>query len=315
MTQQPANPKSRVARGTGNILVTGATGLLGRAVCQALGARKVKFRALVRVSSQRDLLQGTNAWMAEGDLLRPDSLLPALEGVEVLLHLAGLVRSKDPAALQAMHVDATRDLLERSTARRVVVVSSDTVERTHRSAYADSKLAMEELLAGLDREIVILRPPMILGPGSPHLAALERVARLPIVPVPAGSGRRRPVWVGDVADAVLAAMDLPSDQLPGRPIDLPGAFAVPLPTLIKAVARAQGHREPRILEVPSTALRGVARALQTLRSEPLLSIERLEGLAEEVMSDGKMARHRLGWKPRVLEEILAGCYAAPAAGR
>jgi uncharacterized protein YbjT (DUF2867 family) len=306
VTQQPTDPRSRVERRAGTILVTGATGLLGRAVCRALHARKERFRALVRTGSDRAVLEGTGAWMVEGDLTRPDSLTQALDGVEVVLHLAGIVRSKDRGALDALHVAGTRALIERSTARRIVAISSDTVLRRLRSPYAESKAAMEALLLACDREVVILRPPMILGPGSPHLRALETASRLPILPVPAGAGRRRPVWVGDVADAVLAAMDL--DDVPDRPIDLPGAFAVPLPVLIKAVARARGAREPRIVSVPSSALRGAAKLMEAFSSDPILSLERLDGLAEEVEVDGKMARHRLGWRPRGLEEILAGCY-------
>lgn len=313
MSQQPANPKSRVARGTGSILVTGATGLLGRSVCRALKARKLKFRALVRVSSARDGIEGTGAWMVEGDLTKPRTLAGALDGVDVVLHLGGLVKSKDAQALHAANVQGTQNLLDSGGFRRIVAISSDTVARTHRSAYAESKRAMEALLQASDREVVLLRPPMILGPGSPHLAALEAVSKLPVLPVPAGAGRRRPVFVDDVADAVLAAMDL--QDLPDRPIDLPGAFAVPLPILIKAVARARGRREPRVISVPSSALRGVAKALEALQSDPILSIERLEGLAEEVEADPKMAKHRLGWKPRVLEEILAGCYSASSSAQ
>ena len=138
MTQQPVDPRSRVERRTGTILVTGATGLVGRAVCRALADRKLKFRALVRVSSDRSTIEGTGAWMNEGDLLRPESLDAALDGVEVILHLAGLVKNKDARALHAVHVDGTRALIERSKARRVVALSSDTVERTHRSPYADA---------------------------------------------------------------------------------------------------------------------------------------------------------------------------------
>jgi 2-alkyl-3-oxoalkanoate reductase len=304
---QPANPLSRVGRRTGSVLVTGATGLLGRAVCAELGRRKVKFRALVRVGSDRETIAGTGAWMIEGDLTRAGSLTAALDGVDVVLHLAGLIKSKDQKALDAVHVGGTRRLWEEGSPRRIVAISSDTVGRSHRSPYADSKRAMEALLADAPCEVVTLRPPMILGPGSPHLRALERVSRLPLLPVPAGAGRRRPVHVDDVANAVLAAMDLDSSDVPDRPIDLPGAFAVPLPILIKAVARAQGRRGPRIVSVPAGALRGAAKLNELFSSDPLLSIERLEGLAEEVESDGKMARHRLGWKPRVLEEVLAGC--------
>lgn len=308
MSQQPANPLSRVARGTGELLVTGATGLLGRAVARALHERGLKkWRALVRVSSDREVLSGTGAWMIEGDLLRPRSLTNALEDVTTVLHLAGAPREKDPAAIRAAHVDATANLLAATTATRIVAISSDTVLRSKRSAYAEAKAEADRLLLewgqGEGRSVVILRPPMMLGPGSPHLASLERAAKLPVVPVPAHAGRRRPVFVGDVAKAVLAAMDLAEADVPDRPIDLPGAFAVPIPVLIKGVARAHGWKEPRIVSVPPGALKGVGRLARKLGKDDLTD-ERIDGLAEEVDPDPKMARHRLGWRPVTLDETL-----------
>jgi len=310
VTDQPANPLSRVARGTGEILVTGATGLLGVAVAQALAARGIKkWRALVRVSSDRDRLTGTGAWMTEGDLLKPESLRRPLEGVSTVLHLAGAPREKDPAKIRAAHVEATQNLLAAAAEAgvgRVVAISSDTVLRKRRSAYAQAKLDSEaDLLAwgGDGRTVVVLRPPMMLGPGSPHLASLERAAKLPVVPIPANAGRRRPVWVGDVAGAVLAAMELPDVDVPDRPIDLPGAFAVPIPVLIKGVARTHGWSEPRIVSLPVGALRGLGRLAARLGRDDL-SDDRIDGLAEEVDPDPKMARHRLGWRPVTLDETL-----------
>ena len=198
---QPHNPLSRPARGTGTVLVTGATGLLGRAVCTRLAETKTRFRALVRLGSDRDRLAGTGAWMAEGDLLRPKSLVAPLVDVQLVLHLAGQLRGPD----FSVHVEGTRNLLAAcGPGARIVAISSDTVLRSRLSPYADSKVQMEALLASDPRATIVLRPPMILGPGSPHLASLERAARLPVVPLPP-SGRKGPVWVGDVADAVLAA--------------------------------------------------------------------------------------------------------------
>ncbi len=300
---QPANPRSRPARGTGSILVTGATGMLGRALCARLAASKTRFRALVRVHSNRDLLSGTGAWMAEGDLLRPSSLIAPLEDVRLVLHLAGSLRGPD----YSVHVEGTRNLLVAvASSARIVAISSDTVLRTHRSAYAESKAEMEALLAADPHEAVVLRPPMILGPGSPHLASLERAARLPVVPIPP-SGRKGPVWVGDVADAVLAAAEL--DELPDGPIGLPGELQ-PLDALIKAVAEANNWRIPRTVSVPRKALTGAARLLGSLQSRPLLDLERLDGLAEEVRLDPRRARELLRWDPKPLREVLRLCYSS-----
>ncbi len=134
---RPHDPRSRPARGTGEILVTGATGQLGRAVCPALVARAIPFRALVRPGSRSKAPSGTRVWSVEGDLLDPDSLPAALEGVRVVLHLAGLVRDPDPTRNDAVHVGGTRALLIAARAAgvtRIVVISSDTVARGRQNA-------------------------------------------------------------------------------------------------------------------------------------------------------------------------------------
>lgn len=290
-----ADPRSRPARGTGSVLVTGATGFLGRRVCRRLADRKEKFRALVRTSSNRSTLAGTGAWMVEGDLTRPESMQQGLEGAEVVLHLAGLVRSSDEAANRAVHVQGTANLLAACTAagvRRVVAISSDTVLRHHRDAYARSKADAEALLAAWPGEVVVLRPPMMLGEGSPHLAQLRRMSRLPAVPVPPGSGARRPVRVEDVADAVLTAWELASGRLPAAPIDLPGPRRYGFGELIAAVARADGRRAPRVVEPPPSLARLGARLLGRT--------DRLAGLAEEPDVDDRVARDLLKWSPGVL---------------
>jgi len=309
----PSDPRSRPARGTGEILVTGATGLLGRSLCRALGRRKVHHRALVRPSSNRDLLDGAGAytWMIEGDLTAPRTLAPAAEGVKAVLHLAGLVRSGDEVACRAVHVEGTRALLGAlDEGVRFVVLSSDTVLRKHRGAYAESKAAMEELVRECSGvQAVLLRPPMILGPGSPHLSALERAARLPVIPVPDGVARRAPVHVDDVVDAVLAALNL-DDALfteGALTIDLPGADELPFGEVVQTLAAARGWRVPPVIDVPAPLSRGAVRMLERLgRTQRAESIDRkVRGMRESVLTDSGPARELLGWCPRPLVEVLA----------
>lgn len=313
MRPLPHDPRSRPARGTGDILVTGATGLLGRSLCRALGRRKVHHRALVRPSSNRDVLDGAGAytWMIEGDLTAPRTLSAATGGVKTVLHLAGLVRSGDAAACQAVHVQGTRALLEALDQEvRFVAVSSDTVLREHRGAYANSKAAMEELVRGWPGiTAVLLRPPMMLGPGSPHLSALEKAARLPVIPMPDGVARRAPVHVDDVADAVLAALDLDDAAFVGGALtlDLPGADDLPFGEVVQALAAARGWRVPPVLDVPAPLSRGAVRMLERLgRTRRAESIDRkVRGMRESVVTDPERARELLGWRPRPLVEVLS----------
>jgi NADH dehydrogenase len=294
----PGDPRARPARGTGDLLVTGATGLLGRQLCELLASRKHRFRALVRASSDRGAVGGSGAWLIEGDLTRRETLPPALDGVRQLVHLAAAVRERDAAVCRAVHVDGTRNLLDAAEAagvRRIVAISSDSVLRQHKDAYAVTKAEADALLQERCRRahigLVLLRPPLILGPGSPHLAVLERLARAPVLPFPHGLAERRPVWAGDVAEAVLRALELPHSKLPERPLELPGPTPVQLGALVRAVARAHGWSEPRIFPLPTPAF-----AVDRL--------PRLAALREQGDMDPGPARRLLGWKPVSLEEAL-----------
>ena len=75
MALQPTDPRSRPSRGTGTLLVTGATGFVGSHLCRLLARNRTPFRALIRASSDRRLLDGTGGWLIEGDITRPSSCL------------------------------------------------------------------------------------------------------------------------------------------------------------------------------------------------------------------------------------------------
>ena len=304
MSPRPSDPRARPSRGTGDLLVVGATGLVGRTFCRRLGATGRRFRALIRPASARSVLAGTGAWIAEGDLTDPASLVSPLEGVRTVVHLAGVVRGS-PELEHAVHVGGTTNLLAAARGagvRRIVALSSDTVLRARRSSYADSKAAAEGLLrwwgAEPERELLILRPPMILGEGSPHLASLRRLSRLPVLPVPSGATPRRPVAVEDVAEALLAALDLDAARLPEEPLALAGADRLSVGQLVRAVARADGRRGPLLVPVPVTLARRVARLLGTAMAQ------RVRGLQQEVAIDDRPARDLLGWSPRSIKEAL-----------
>src|ERR1700692_1165960 len=103
------------------VFLTGATGFVGHHVAKALADEGADLRLLVRKSSNLSNLEGIAGETVVGDLARPDTYAPALDGCEAVLHVAADYRLwiRDPDAMYRANVDGTRDLLKLARAAPV----------------------------------------------------------------------------------------------------------------------------------------------------------------------------------------------------
>lgn len=272
------------------IVVTGAGGFVGRRVVERLQAQGAAVTGIGRSAQPAD-------WPADARWLRADvsntgDYEKALIGADCVLHLAALTGKARPEDFQRANVDATRILLNacaRANVGRFVFVSSIAVTFADRRyyAYAESKIAAEALVRAAQTPSVIVRPTMILGPGSAIEASLSRLARLPIAPT-FGDGRGivQPVDVDDVAD-LLTALALGAGAA-GETIELGGPDRYDLRTLY---ARLRGAtRPPPMLHLPL----GLARWGLALVEKPLLALLPLTaGQLASFANDGVAQPHPL----------------------
>ncbi len=190
------------------VAVTGGTGFLGRAVVQALLERGEQVRCLVRRgSSAPDGVQ-----VVPGDLADAAALRALVAGADAVLHLAALMGSRDERALQAVNVHGTRAVLAAAKAAgvgRFVLVSSVAAGRPDHGAYSRSKADAEAVVRDGTVPWVIVRPPVLIGPGSQVERTLKNLGRLPLVPVISGGAPLRPVQVQDAARACVEAARAP----------------------------------------------------------------------------------------------------------
>lgn len=166
-----------------NILITGATGFIGRHLTAAL-SKTYSVRCLVRKTSDTSALKEFNIEIAYGDLLVRDSLGPALDKVDLVYHLAGEVYSRRKVDYYKGNILATQNLLElskRKSIKRIIYLSSVAVYKplmstgflTERSEcapvtlYGKTKLEAEELIKKSDLPFVIVRAPVVYGPYQP----------------------------------------------------------------------------------------------------------------------------------------------------
>jgi nucleoside-diphosphate-sugar epimerase len=203
-------------------LVTGATGFVGSHLTETLRRHGDEVTALARSARKAELLAPLGVRVVPGDLHDAGALTRAVEGQDVIYHVAGVVAARNEADFLAANRDGTANLVaaaERVGGPRLVLVSSMAAVgpsargQPHRgdesprpvTAYGRSKLAAEGVVTASSLPWSIVRPPMVYGPRDTEVFKVFRLVRLGIAPV-FGDGNQElcAVYGADLADALLA---------------------------------------------------------------------------------------------------------------
>jgi UDP-N-acetyl-alpha-D-quinovosamine dehydrogenase len=263
------------------IAVTGASGFIGTALCDALAAKEVPLREVTRAGTA---VTGGRRERAVITDLTASELRPAFDGAEVIVHLAGRAhRLRDEAGdplshFRPVNVEGSRAVVEAAAAagvRRVLVSSSvkavgegnvapwtEATPAAPCDAYGRSKLEAEAAALGAGRalgvEVVIMRFPMVYGPGAPanvrRLLAL--VSRGWPLPLGAISNRRSMLSLGNLSAAVDALVRAPG--IGGQVFFVADGIDLSTPALIRAIAAGM-DRPARLVAVPVGLLRALGR--------------------------------------------------------
>jgi nucleoside-diphosphate-sugar epimerase len=211
-------------------LVTGATGFVGGHLVEALLRAGSEVTALTRSPAKAALLDRLGVRQVRGDLEDRSALSQAVQGQNVVFHVAGLIAARDEAEFLRANRGGTANLLEALRAEwqgrraaappRVVHVSSMAAAGPSEpgrpltgaerpapvSSYGRSKLAGEEILRASDLPWTIVRPPMVYGPRDTEVLKVFRLARLGVVPVfGPGTQELSAIYAADLAAALIAA--------------------------------------------------------------------------------------------------------------
>lgn len=318
-------------------LVTGATGLVGGAIVDALLAQGHSVQALVRPTARVDglILRGVN--LIIGDLNNEESLRQAVQGVDVVFHCAALLGfGASEADMEWVNVVGTELALAASRAARVsrfVHLSSVAVYGSHdppigedaatrpTSIYGRTKLAAEEAVWQAEREglpVTILRPAVIYGPGDRYfLPALLKAMRLPVVPLPdGGDALVELVYVSDVADAALQAATRTAAV--GQAYNLTDGRPTTVRDIVETFGLLTGYA-PRIMDISAARLQHIASLAHEAvapinpRLAYVFGSDVVANLGRDTHYDLRKAERELGYAPRVgLYEGLRRALAADA---
>ena len=288
------------------ILVTGASGFVGRHVVRHLAGDGPPVRAMVRDARGAAALDGVPCELVRGDVTDPASLRAAARGVRTIVHLVAIIEGS-PATFERVMAAGTGNLVEaarESGVRRIVLMSALGTGPGATVPYFRAKWAAEQTVAGCGIEGVILRPTFIFGADGGALPRFVRIARLsPVTPVIGpGTQRLQPIWIDDVVRAVRLVVE---GERANGPIELGGPETVTWNEMWRRLKVALGTRRPA-LNIPFWLARGPAALLERLPSPPLTrdQLRMLEG-PDNVVSDGGESMRRLGLGPLVgLDEQL-----------
>jgi nucleoside-diphosphate-sugar epimerase len=312
-------------------LVTGGTGFIGGHLLWKLCDRGIRARCLVRRTVRgKPRSPGKDAIppgveTAQADWATGEGIEAALDGIDTVIHLAGVTKALSAADYYNGNTRATETLARLLAGRpiRFVHVSSlaamgpspegapidEDARPSPVSEYGKSKLAAERMAARWRPDTVIVRPPVVYGPRDTDVfQILKSIAAGLIVEISGGEHWFSAIYVEDLAEGLIAAAEAP--QAAGRAYFLAYPKVVSWSELAAAAGRLMGC-EPRVLRIPPLVARVVACCAElgsrTTRRPGIISRDKVtEACCRAWTCDSRRAARELGFEARTsLEAGLA----------
>ena len=291
------------------ILILGGTGFVGSHVCEKLNQRACRMTVATRRSARAMHLQTMPmADVIEADIHDPAALAQLVAGHDAVVNLVAILHGTE-AAFDRAHVQLPQKLVQACQAsgvRRIVHVSALGASLDSPSMYQRSKARGEALLLGAGLDVTLLRPSVIFGAEDKFLNAFADLqTALPVIPLAASGARFQPVWVQDVASAVVRC--LPDSHTFGQIFEACGPEVCTLKELVRLAGRwagVNGGRGRPIIALPDTLARLQAWLMELAPGEPILSRDNLDAMKSDNIASGLLpGLQALGIKPAALAAI------------
>jgi uncharacterized protein YbjT (DUF2867 family) len=290
------------------ILLTGASGTVGRALLPLLLGAGHDVRALVR--DPRGLgRHRVDVQIALGDLARlGDRHLQrqALRGAETVIHLAAAIRDEPHTRVEELNGLATARLLraaERAGVGRFVFFSALGASEFQRTRFFRAKALAEEAVAESPLATTIFAPSIVYDPGDRWVRLMKRLALLPVLPISGpGKARFEPIWAHDVARCVMASLERDAGK---ARYELAGPQTLDYDEIALAVARATGRQRP-LVHVPLGLVHLTLVTLRRIFGEAVFAAwEEAELMEVPMVSErGTADAESLGVEPLPLDAVL-----------
>ncbi len=290
-------------------LILGGTGFVGSHVCEKLSRLPCRVTVATRRSDNARHLQLLPMLdVAEIDVHDTASLTTLLASHDAVINLVAILHGSQ-AAFDKAHVQLPLELAracEASGVRRIVHISALGASADSASMYQRSKARGEAILLDSGLDVTVLRPSVMFGAEDKFLNTFADLQQmLPVIPLAGSQARFQPVWVEDVASAVLRCLDETSTI--GQTFEACGPEVYTLKQLVQLAGRYAGINggEGRpVIGLPDALARLQARIMELAPGEPMLSRDNLDAMKTDNVASGKLpGLQALGIKPATVGAI------------
>jgi NADH dehydrogenase len=294
------------------VTVIGGSGFLGRYVVRELASRGAVIKVASRHAERSSDLRTSGAVGQIGffniDACDEKQLEKVIKGSDAVVNLLGIFSSKGKQSFANIHSKAPSDiarLCKKHKVKRLVHISALGIERAASSSkYAQSKLMGEKNTFEHFKNATILRPSVMFGAEDNFTNLFNWLAKIsPIMPlIGGGKNKFQPVYVADVAKAIVAALDAEPDLVCGKTFEIGGPEVYSFKEIIAMILKV-GRRKRIFMPIPIFWAKFKAFFLEFL-PKPLLTRDQVELMKFDNAVFGKNGLEVLGIKPNHMATIL-----------
>ncbi len=288
------------------ILILGGTGFVGRHLCEKLAVGDYRATVLTRRRANAKHLQMLPMVdVIEGSVYDAAALTPLLAEHDAVVNLVAILHGTE-AAFDKAHVQLPLGLVKACDAagqRRIVHISSLGADANAPAMYQRSKARGEAVLLGPGLDISMLRPSVIFGAEDKFLntfASLQKI--FPFIPLAGSTARFQPVWVEDVATALVKCLEDRSTI--GKTFEACGPEVFTLKQLVQLAGQYSGNDKP-VIGLPDGLARIQAALMELAPGEPIMSRDNLNAMKVDNIASGKLpGLQALGITPAALSAVV-----------
>ncbi len=301
------------------VLVTGASGFIGRHVCAELVKVGHPVRGLARqVPVRKNRVEGVE-YIRGVDISDVVTLTPEMfKDVDAIIHLVGIIAEvkRKGQTFQRIHVEGTRNIVDEAKRAgfdgRFIYMSAIGAALNAPAEYSRTKYQAERIVIGSECPYTIFRPSLVIGPDGEFIAQMKDLVlhNGPVIPVP-GSGFNlfQPVWVDDLVQCVVKSLVM--GETINQIYEIGGATQLSFNELIRGIAKSLGKPKKPLLHAPIPLLYAAAAVMEKILPKPPVTRDQLKNLALDNITLSQDIKELFGVDPLGFDQMLAKIYEQP----